>query len=165
MRFEIDIEPIGAVRTTRNMAGKTKAGQRYAAYKDLIAWKIKERMKKPFTKAVGVPTIIFKMPIPVSKRGKVAEGQAHTVKPDIDNLIKGLFDSANGVAWVDDNRVAEIGSVKKVYSATPGIIFEVVEVGELVYGQVMQPEQTEKARLKAARTEKTRERRMNNKRV
>lgn len=165
MRFEIDIEPIGAVRTTRKMAGRTKAGQRYAAYKQIIAWKIKEHMKQPFTKAVGVPTIIFKMPIPMSKKGKVTEGQAHTVKPDIDNLIKGLFDSANGVAWIDDNRVCEIGSVKKVYSAIPGIVFEVEEIGDLVHGQIEKPEQTEKAKLKAARTEKTRERRMNNKRV
>lgn len=158
-RFDIGIAPMGAVRTTRAMAGKTAAGQKYAAYKDFIAWHIKLNIKDPFTKAVGIPLIIFNMPIPESKKGKVVPGQYHTVKPDIDNLIKGLFDAANGIAWIDDNRIAELGTIKKVYSDKPGIIFEVEEIGGLVHGQVEQPKQTEKAKQKAARKEKGRERR------
>lgn len=159
MRFEIEIEPMGAVRTTKGMAGKTAAGQKYAAYKDFIAWQVKQGIREPFTKAVGVPLIIFNMPIPKSKQGKVEPGQLHTVKPDIDNLIKGLFDAANGVAWIDDNRVAELGTIKKVYSDNPGIIFEVEEIGGLVYGQAEKPQQTQKGKQRAARKEKTRERR------
>ena len=160
MRFEItDIEPMGAVRTTRKMAGKTESGQRYAAYKDLIAWQIKETIKEPLAQAIGVPSITFYMPIPKSKAGKVQPGQLHTVKPDIDNLIKGLFDAANGIAWIDDNRVAELGKVRKVYSNQPGITFEVEEIGGLVYGQAEQPKQTQKTKQRATRKEKSRARR------
>lgn len=150
---------MGAVRTTRHMAGRTKAGQRYAAYKEILGYKIKQQLKEPLSKAIGVPLIIFKMPIPASKAGKVKPGDLHTVKPDIDNLIKGLFDAANGVAWIDDNRVAELGNVKKIYGNTPGIIFEVEEIGGLVYGQTEKPKQSEKAKQKAARKDTSRTRR------
>lgn len=164
-RFDLGIKPMGAVRTTKRMAGKTKSGQKYAAYKDFIAWTIKQQIKQPLTKAIGIPFITFNMPIPESKRGKVDPGQYHTVKPDIDNLIKGLFDAANDIAWIDDNRVAEMGTVKKVYSDQPGIIFEIKEIGGLVHGQAEQPKQTEKAKQKATRKEKSRERRNLGKRV
>lgn len=150
---------MGAVRTTRHMAGRTKAGQRYAAYKDIVGYKIKQHIKQPLEQAIGVPTIIFNMPIPPSKARKIKQGDLHTVKPDIDNLIKGLFDAANGIAWIDDNRVAELGNVKKVYSYTPGIIFEIEEIGGLVYGQAAKPKQTEKAKQKAARKDTSRARR------
>lgn len=155
MRIEIDIEPMGAVRATRRSAGRTRAGQRYATYKDFIGWEIKQHIKKPLTKAIGIPLIIFNMPIPKYLQGKVKPGQLHTVRPDIDNLVKGLFDAANGIAWVDDNRIAEMGTIKKVYSDQPGIVFEVKEIGGLVHGQEEQPKQTEKAKQKATRRKKT----------
>jgi Holliday junction resolvase RusA-like endonuclease len=159
--IDIGIRPMGAVRTTKRAAGKTDAGKRYAAYKDAIAWQIKQHIKKPYTKAVGVPFITFHMPIPESKKGKVKPGDYHTVKPDIDNLIKGLFDAANGIAWIDDNRVAELGIVKKIYSDNPRISFEIKEIGGLSHGQKEVPEQTERAKRKAERKEKSRERRFN----
>lgn len=165
MRIEIDIVPMGAVRTTKKMAGRTASGQKYAAYKDLIGWEIKQHIKQPLTQAIGIPLVIFNMPIPKSKQGKVEPGQLHTVKPDIDNLLKGLFDAANGIAWVDDNRVAKLGDMIKVYSDQPGIIFEVEEIGGLVYGQAEQPKQTEKAKQKAARKEKSRARRNMGRRI
>lgn len=150
MRFEILIEPMGAVRTTQRAGGKTEAGQRYVAYKEYIALKMQQHaiIKEPLTGAIGIPLIVFTMPIPKSKAGKVVEGQLHTVKPDIDNLIKGLFDAANGIAWVDDNRVASIGAVKKIYGEQPGIYFEVEEIGELVHGQVANPEPSIMAKRK-----------------
>lgn len=157
-RVDIGVDPIGAVRTTRAMAGKTAIGQKYAAYKDFIAWNIRAVIKEPLKGAIGVPLIIFNMPIPKSLRGKVEPGQYHTKKPDIDNLIKGLFDAANGVAWVDDNRVAEFGTVKKVYSDQPGIIFEIESIGELVYGQAEQPKQSDKAKRKETRRRRSQER-------
>lgn len=127
MKFDISIEPMGAVRTTRAMAGRTLAGQRYAAYKESIGWYIRDVMSRaqPLDGPVIVPRIVFRMPIPKSLALKVNEGSLHTKKPDIDNLIKGLFDAANGIAWVDDNRICKIGSIEKVYSHSPGIYFEI----------------------------------------
>lgn len=148
MRIELGIEPMGAVRTTRAMAGRTRAGQRYAAYKEFIAWEVKKKIKSPLTQAVGIESITFHMPIPKSLEGKVKVGQWHTKKPDIDNLVKGLFDAANGVAWVDDNRIVSIGQIKKVYSDKPGIVFSVEEIGGLAHGQEAHPKRQTKSKQK-----------------
>lgn len=36
----------------------------------------------------------------------------HIVKPDNDNLIKAICDSANGILWVDDSQVCKIEAIK-----------------------------------------------------
>jgi Holliday junction resolvase len=72
------------------------------------------------------------MPIPESdskKKRAEKNGKPVTVKPDIDNLIKGLFDAANGILWTDDKAVCEISNVIKVYSTEPGIWLEVLADG------------------------------------
>lgn len=140
------------------MAGRTTSGQKYAAYKDFIGWHLKTGIDKPLDAAIGV-TVWFYMPIPKSLSGKVDPGQYHTKKPDIDNLIKGLFDAANGILWIDDNRVVDM-TVFKVYGNKPGIDIEIEEIGGLVHGQTeMAKPKTEKAKQKAARKEKSRARR------
>lgn len=48
-------------------------------------------------------------------------------KADLDNYIKALFDSANGILYKDDGQIAEIYAVK-VYSASPRIEFEIEEI-------------------------------------
>lgn len=41
-----------------------------------------------------------------------------TTKPDIDNVVKAVFDGCNGVLWRDDVQVVNV-CVFKRYSATP----------------------------------------------
>lgn len=48
-------------------------------------------------------------------------------KPDIDNYVKALLDSLNGLAFSDDGQVAEIHAVKR-YSLKPRIEFEMTEI-------------------------------------
>jgi Holliday junction resolvase RusA-like endonuclease len=36
-------------------------------------------------------------------------------KPDLDNLIKGVTDSLNGIMWVDDSQVTKV-TAEKIYS-------------------------------------------------
>lgn len=43
-----------------------------------------------------------------------------TTKPDIDNVIKTVFDAINGVVWVDDTQVANLYAIKR-YSSVPGV--------------------------------------------
>lgn len=43
-----------------------------------------------------------------------------TSKPDIDNVVKAIFDGCNGVLWRDDVLVVEL-AVRKRYAATPGV--------------------------------------------
>jgi len=46
---------------------------------------------------------------------KSARREHHTVKPDIDNLVKFYLDCANGVLWTDDACVVEI-TARKFYA-------------------------------------------------
>lgn len=131
--FKIQIEPMGAVRMTRRGKFTNPAAQRYLDYKQDIYYQLMNQVKreyKPLDGPVGV-SVRFLMPIPQSwskKKKAEAVDRTHVSKPDIDNLIKGVFDAANGLLWIDDNRVAAM-VVSKVYSKTPGIELNVYPIG------------------------------------
>ena len=44
---------------------------------------------------------------------------------DIDGFFKALFDSLNGVAWLDDNQVRHISEIDLVAGKTPGISIDI----------------------------------------
>lgn len=48
-------------------------------------------------------------------------------KPDIDNCIKGVFDSLNGIAFVDDKQIVKLVA-EKYYSENPRIYCELSEI-------------------------------------
>ncbi len=43
-----------------------------------------------------------------------------TTKPDMDNVVKAVFDAINGVVWLDDTQVATLHAIKR-YGAVPGV--------------------------------------------
>ena len=53
----------------------------------------------------------------------------HVKKPDLDNLIKSLFDSISKseIVWTDDNIVCDLRA-KKLYSPNPRIEIEIEEL-------------------------------------
>lgn len=48
-----------------------------------------------------------------------------TSKPDIDNVVKAVFDGINGVVWRDDVLVVDL-ALRKRYSASPRVEVEIV---------------------------------------
>lgn len=76
--------------------------------------------------AAGIPVgmtvrLYYKIPKGVSKakRQKMLNGEIRPlVKPDVDNVIKCLCDALNGIAWADDNQVANVWA-SKFYSDNP----------------------------------------------
>ena len=54
----------------------------------------------------------------------------HTQKPDIDNLLKYIFDCGNKILWYDDAEVCAIENVVKCWSHIPRT--EII-INELVY--------------------------------
>lgn len=129
----LPIEPMPYKRTTQKQKFVDPAYKKYMEYKQAIGL-----MAGPKIRMIdkGLPVSIdvtFYMPIPKSgkitvvdpytskrKQVEVVEGRPHIFTPDADNLIKGLFDALNKIAWADDNQVYEIKS-RKVYSDYPGI--------------------------------------------
>jgi len=68
----------------------------------------------------------FRMPVPssiaVPIRRHVGEGgeSPHIVKPDIDNLLKAIFDALTGICWADDKQISRI-EASKVYAREQGV--------------------------------------------
>jgi len=72
----------------------------------------------------------FNMPIPPSWskiRRLNAIGKNHVNTPDLDNLIKFMNDTFNGILWKDDRQIAEIFATKR-YSENVSTKIIIVEV-------------------------------------
>lgn len=88
-------------------------------------------------KATAMPlhvTISFFLEIPKSwtkeKRLAATVGKIlPTSRPDIDNYIKAIFDSLNGIAFADDSQIVSMHAVK-LY--TPNKAYVDVEIKEIV---------------------------------
>ena len=106
------IAPVPAPRQTRADAWKSRpCVARYRAFKDEV------RLRNVF---IPVPCeITFYMPMPKSwsaaKRHN-HEGQPHLIKPDLDNLMKALFDAV----FEDDAHIWD-AHPRKIWSSKPGI--------------------------------------------
>lgn len=77
----------------------------------------------PMSGPVIVRSLVFRFERPKSHFGtgrnegclKPSAPMRHTAKPDIDNLIKFLFDCANGIVFYDDKQVFRIVDARKEY--------------------------------------------------
>ena len=56
--------------------------------------------------------IVFRIAIPKTFLKKRIGGDPHTLKPDIDKLIRPILDALTGIAYDDDNAVYEVYSRK-----------------------------------------------------
>ena len=77
-------------------------------------------------------TITFHMPIPKStSKKKYAKllSSPHIKIPDIDNNLKFIFDTFNGILWEDDSLIYEVHA-KKVYSENPRTVFKIAKYEE-----------------------------------
>src|SRR5690606_4540484 len=71
--------------------------------------------------------IVLPIPASWSKKRQAAAmaGQEWpTKKPDMDNVIKGVFDALTGIVWTDDVQVVAL-NVGKAYGPTPGVAVRV----------------------------------------
>ncbi|WP_438446850.1 RusA family crossover junction endodeoxyribonuclease [Gorillibacterium sp. sgz5001074] len=129
MRLTANIAPMGAVRMTGRGKWTSPTAKRYLQWKESLGYMLMAQRPQQTDYAVAVKARFY-IRIPDSwskKKREEAEGKPVTVKPDIDNLVKGLFDAANGIVWKDDNQVVRC-EAEKLYSMNPRIEFEVTEV-------------------------------------
>lgn len=102
------------------------------AYEGLIAHAAQVVMDragaKLFEDAVGV-NLFIDCQVPASwsqkkQRAALAGEVLPTSKPDVDNVVKAVFDGLNGVLWRDDVLVVDT-RIRKRYSSTPCVRVEV----------------------------------------
>ena len=115
------------------MATPTKT----VAYEGLVAHAAQSAMNgRPIFDCPMACNVFIDAPIPASwsqKKQKQARegGLLPTSKPDIDNVVKAVFDGLNAVLWRDDVLVVDL-RVRKRFSATPGVRVEVWALDEPV---------------------------------
>lgn len=63
--------------------------------------------------------VIWRFPRPAAKiwKRKPMVEEPHTLKPDIDNLLKAVMDALTTVVYADDRQVCQITSLEKVIHA------------------------------------------------
>jgi len=106
--------------------GRVKTYDPQADDKKTVQWQLRSRMvgKEPLDGPVSL-SCIFIFPKPKSRK-KLKE-VFHTVKPDLDNLIKWIGDVGNGILWHDDKQIVSISSVK-IYGESPKTIITASKV-------------------------------------
>ena len=75
-------------------------------------------------------TAYFPIPESISKKKKeqlLKNYEKHTKKPDIDNVVKSVFDALNNLAFTDDSNIIEL-KAKKLYSDKPRVELHLKEV-------------------------------------
>ena len=133
-KFEIEIDPVPAPRTTHGDYVFTKGKKRgkkkpfhlmrkcvrnYINYKKDLAW-----LAKQCGYEIGQPlSMTFVMPMPKSWGGLKKmeyDGRPHTQTPDLDNLLKGFKDAL----LKNDSMVHHYGEIKKVWGYQGAIIIK-----------------------------------------
>ena len=123
MKFTVFSKPVGKGRPRFARHGNyvstynTKSTTEYEKLVKLSAIEqCKDQLNKEYTGLVKMSIkAYFKPNKSISKKQQdLLIGQPYLKKSDIDNIIKIIMDSLNGVAYKDDNQVAII-SAEKVY--------------------------------------------------
>jgi len=95
IKLTIPGRPVPCVRMTQRSKFANPQAQRYLDYKQAVGLIGKSKINQPIPKTYSAS---------VSMEFWLFGGQII----DLDNLIKSICDSLNGIAWVDDKQVVEI---------------------------------------------------------
>ena len=132
----IEGEPVGKGRPRVTSRGKfahaytpakTKNYERLASNTYLEKYNYDDQLKGPIE-----ATMECYFPIPKGFTKKVKKFISnnkvyYTKKPDIDNIVKSVLDSLNGLAYEDDSQIIKL-SVKKLYSDNPRVELHLKEL-------------------------------------
>ncbi|AZV94477.1 RusA family crossover junction endodeoxyribonuclease [Pseudomonas sp. S 311-6] len=137
IEFTIPGVPVGKGRPRATKRGKNIAlytPAKTVSYEGVVALAGQRAMagRPPSTGPMGASMDIF-LPVLASwskKRQQAAllGQELPAKKPDMDNVIKAIFDALNGIVWIDDVQVTDMGRVRKRYSLTPGVTLKIWEV-------------------------------------
>lgn len=124
--FVIPGTPVGKGRpkfARRGAFVTTYTPEKTASYENLVKVKAEEAMRGRtiIDGAVAVQICLFVTP-PASwslkkQRAALEHVTMPTSKPDVDNVIKGIFDAMNEIVFRDDKQVVDL-SVQKRYAET-----------------------------------------------
>ena len=104
-------KPISTNALYRGRRFSTPEGK---AYKELVGWEVRKQYKeKPRTGNIALLIDFY-----------LQDKRPH----DLDNLLKGLFDSLTGIIYEDDNQITEMHVYKKLDKVSPRVTIHITEV-------------------------------------
>ena len=109
IKFEIPPRPKGRPRFAN---GQVYTPNSTKVYEESIAQEYLLKKGKKYLGPVSM-FITFNYKIPNSRLKELKNGQVCVEKADLDNLIKIVGDSLNGIAYLDDKQVHKIVAEKK----------------------------------------------------
>lgn len=137
MELVIYGEPIPQGRPRFTKTGHTYDPERSRNYKQLVRFWVTQHIKKidgwkPFENPLCVDLTFF-VGIPSSwakeKRIRAINGQIRpSSRPDIDNLVKSVLDSCNGLLWVDDCIITDLSARKRYTGELARVEIKITEV-------------------------------------
>lgn len=134
-RFNINPVPASRPRVSR---WSTYYPKKYTKFKKDMEALTSEMETTPSEKLVSVE-LEFGIMIPKSWSKKKREELNNTYcsnNSDIDNYIKAILDSLNGIVYVDDKQVVELFA-KKIYSEEGYILYKHKEIYGNIEGRTM----------------------------
>jgi Holliday junction resolvase RusA-like endonuclease len=134
LEITIHMRPVAKARP-RFGNGRCYTDPKTAAAEHAIAWAVKAQMQKQGISIIDKPVSMylefgFALPKNLSKHEKelMQNNQLHHIKkPDLDNVVKLVADSLNGVAYTDDRLIVHIDAYK-VYGETDYITIKIEEI-------------------------------------
>jgi Holliday junction resolvase RusA-like endonuclease len=133
--FEIPGEPVPQGRPRVTRTGVTYYDAKTKEYRELVKQcaTIAQKGRESLTGALAmVVDCEFSVPEswPKYKRQAALNGRWHTSRKDVDNVIKAVSDSCNGIIYDDDSQIAVVIGTK-CYSSEPKTKVRVFELNEV----------------------------------
>lgn len=129
--IEIPGPPVGKGRPRFTRLGRIYTPKKTREYESRIKSAFLTSGEKPFkTDTRLIATVFAYLPVPSSLAMKLKRklfGEPHCKKPDLDNIVKAVFDGLNGIAFDDDSKIWMF-SARKEYSDNPRTV--VIITGE-----------------------------------
>lgn len=112
--FSIPMEPVAKGRPRMTKTGRAFTPQKTRTAEGTIKYFAARAIE-------GRPMPLFDGPVElrvefIFPRGASVKRRLHSVKPDLDNLIKSM-DALNGIVWVDDSQIQFL-TAQKTYGET-----------------------------------------------